>query len=68
VDPTCILAGLPAVATNMATILAELRATGYGGPIVLTNYYSTDYTDSTQAGITELTAALNAAIAAPAAA
>jgi hypothetical protein len=32
----------------------------------LTNYYSTDYSDSTQPGITELTAALNAAIAAPA--
>jgi lysophospholipase L1-like esterase len=65
-DPTCILAGLPAVVTNMGTILAELRATGYGGPIVLTNYYSTDYSDLTQPGITELTAALNAAIAAPA--
>jgi lysophospholipase L1-like esterase len=66
-DPTCILAGLPAVAANMATILADLRATGYAGPIILTNYYSTDYTDSTQQGITELTAALNTAIAAPAA-
>jgi lysophospholipase L1-like esterase len=67
-DPACIVAGLPAVAEHMGTILAELRATGYGGAIVLTNYYSTDYTDSTQQGITELTAALNAAIAAPAAA
>jgi lysophospholipase L1-like esterase len=67
-DPACIVAGLPAVAVNIGTILAELRATGYGGAIVLTNYYSTDYTDMTQQGITELTAALNAAIAAPAAA
>jgi lysophospholipase L1-like esterase len=66
----CIEAGAPAVfakvAENIGTILAELRATGYGGAIILTNYYSTDYSDSTQPGITELTAALNAAIAAPA--
>jgi lysophospholipase L1-like esterase len=75
-DPTpsnveaCIAANAPAafaqVAENLGTILARLRATGYGGPIILTNYYSTDYSDSTQPGITELTAALNAAIAAPA--
>jgi lysophospholipase L1-like esterase len=66
----CIEAGAPAVFTkvaeNIGTILASLRATGYGGAIILTNYYSTDYSDSTQPGITELTAALNAAIAAPA--
>lgn len=66
----CIQAGAPAVfakvAENIGTILANLRATGYGGAIILTNYYSTDYSDSTQPGITELTAALNAAIAAPA--
>jgi lysophospholipase L1-like esterase len=66
----CIEAGAPAVfakvAENIGTILANLRATGYGGAIILTNYYSTDYSDSTQPGITELTAALNAAIAAPA--
>jgi lysophospholipase L1-like esterase len=66
----CIEAGAPAVfakvAENIGTILADLRATGYGGAIVLTNYYSTDYSDSTQPGITQLTAALNAAIAAPA--
>jgi lysophospholipase L1-like esterase len=66
----CIEAGAPAVlakiAENIGTILADLRATGYGGAIILTNYYSTDYSDSTQPGITELTAALNAAIAAPA--
>jgi lysophospholipase L1-like esterase len=63
--PACILAGLPAIGENMATILADLRATGYEGAIVVTNYYSIDYTDIP---FTELTAALNAAIAAPAAA
>jgi len=67
---TCIQAGAAAVFTkvaeNIGAILANLRATGYGGAIILTNYYSTDYSDSTQPGITELTAALNAAIAAPA--
>jgi hypothetical protein len=66
----CIEAGAPAVfakvAENIGTTLADLRASGYGGAIILTNYYSTDYSDSTQPGITELTAALNAAIAAPA--
>jgi lysophospholipase L1-like esterase len=66
----CIETGAPAVfakvAENLGTILADLRASGYGGAIILTNYYSTDYSDSTQPGITELTAGLNAAIAAPA--
>jgi lysophospholipase L1-like esterase len=69
-DPTaCIEAGLPAVltavATNMATILADLRATGYGGVIVVNNYYSTDYSDP--AG-TELTKLLDKAIVTPTAA
>jgi lysophospholipase L1-like esterase len=65
----CIEAGAPAllasVAENMGKILAELRATGYAGPIVLTNYYSLDYS---MAAATALTADLNAAIAAPASA
>ena len=65
----CIKAGAPAmlaaVAQNIATILGAVRATGYAGPIVLTNYYSLDYSDT--AG-TALTADLNAAIAAPASA
>lgn len=66
-DPTaCIEAGLPAVltavATNMATILAELRATGYGGVIVVNNYYSTDYSDPSG---TELTKLLDKAIVTP---
>jgi lysophospholipase L1-like esterase len=69
-DPTtCIEAGLPAVltavATNMATILADLRATGYGGVIVVNNYYSTDYSDP--AG-TQLTKLLDQAIVTPTAA
>jgi hypothetical protein len=63
----CIEAGAPAflaaVAGNMQKILADLRATGYAGAIVVTNYYSLDYSDP--AG-TALTADLNAAIAAPA--
>jgi lysophospholipase L1-like esterase len=68
-EPACIVAGLPAVATNLATILSDLRASGYGGDIVVTNYYSTDYSDSVAGQeITGLTAALNAAIAAPTAA
>jgi lysophospholipase L1-like esterase len=62
----CIVDGAPAllamVAENMGKILAELRATGYAGTIVVTNYYSLDYSDA--AG-TALTADLNAAIAAP---
>jgi len=63
----CVEAGLPAVlasvGSNMATILAELRATGYGGVIVIANYYSLDYSDASS---TELTELLNEAIAAPA--
>jgi len=67
-DPTgCIAAGVPAllalVETNLATIIADLRATGFGGTIILTNYYSTDYSD---ASATELTALLNSAISAAA--
>jgi lysophospholipase L1-like esterase len=67
-NPTaCIEAGVPTllatVAGNMQTILADLRGTGYGGAIVITTYYSTDYSDA--AG-TELTALLNSAVVAPA--
>jgi lysophospholipase L1-like esterase len=65
----CIEAGAPAVlaavAENMAKILGALRATGYTHAIVVSNYYSLDYSD---AGATALTADLNAAIAAPASA
>ncbi len=67
-NPTqCIEAGLPAVlasvGANIAAILAELRATGYGGVIVIANYYSLDYSDPAN---TALTVLLNEAIAAPA--
>jgi lysophospholipase L1-like esterase len=63
----CLDAGLPAVlatiASNVATILADLRATGFGGVIVIVNYYSLDYSDPAGTGLSEL---LNQAITAPA--
>jgi lysophospholipase L1-like esterase len=65
----CIEAGLPTllatVEGNLQKILADLRATGFGGVIVVTNYYSLDYSDAAGTGLTAL---LNSAIAAPAAA
>lgn len=68
-DPTCIGAGVPAllakVATNLGTIIADLRASGYAGPVILVNYYSTDYSDP---NATALVSALNGAIAQAAAA
>jgi lysophospholipase L1-like esterase len=69
-DPTaCIQAGVPGllatVEGNTQTILADLRATGFGGAIVITNYYSLDYSDAAATGLTAL---LNGALAAPAAA
>ena len=69
-DPTaCIEAGVPTllatVAGNMQTILGDLRAAGYYGAIVITNYYSLDYSDAAGTGLTAL---LNQAIAAPASA
>jgi len=63
----CIDEGLPAllasVEANMQTILADLRATGYDGAIIVVNYYSLDYTDATQTALTQL---LNQALSAPA--
>ncbi len=63
----CFATGLPAllhaVGGNVAAILAGLRATGFGGVIVLVNYYSLDYSDPTSTQVTEL---LNAAIVTPA--
>ena len=65
-DPTCIAAGLPQVlgqvAINMATILGDLRTTGYRGKIVVLNYYSTDYTNpSTTGAVAALNQVLKAA-------
>lgn len=64
----CIEAGLPGllatVEGNMQTVLADLRGTGFGGAIVITNYYSLDYSDAAGTGLTAL---LNTAITAPAA-
>jgi lysophospholipase L1-like esterase len=66
-NPQCIQSGLPGVlataGANMATILAALRADGYLGPILVANYYSTDYSNQT---LTQITLALNAAVTAPA--
>jgi len=63
----CFEAGLPAVlaavASNIGTILGDLRATGFGGVIVIVNYYSLDYSDPAATGFSQL---LNEAIAAPA--
>jgi hypothetical protein len=42
-----------------------LRATGFGGAIVITNYYSLDYSDAAGTGLTAL---LNGALEASAAA
>jgi lysophospholipase L1-like esterase len=65
--PLCIEQGVPAllhtVATNVAAILAGLRATGYGGTIEVVNYYSTDYSN---ASATQLTRLLNDALSGPA--
>ena len=67
-DPTCIANGLPqvlaTVSQNMATILGQIRRTGYKGVIIVENYYSLDYSDATG---TEGTVLLNQAVTAPAA-
>jgi len=68
-DPLCIQKGLPAllgtIGANMHNILHALRATGFHGVLMVVNYYSLDYTDAANTG---LTVALNQAISAPAAA
>lgn len=61
----CIQAGLPqtlgTLSLNMNTILGSLRAAGFHGVLAVVNYYSTDYTDPQQTGLTIL---LNQALAA----
>jgi len=68
-DPACIQAGLPQVlatlTSNMNVILGSLRANRFRGVLMVVNYYSLDYTDPTQTGLTVL---LNQALAAVAAA
>lgn len=67
-NPTaCVDAELPAtlasISANMAKILEDIRSTGYGGEIVIVNYYSLDYSDTANTAITKL---LNQSIEAPA--
>ena len=66
-DPACIQAGLPAalgaVFTNLNTALSNLRATGFKGVLMVVNYFSLDYSDPAQTG---LTVALNNTLAAAA--
>jgi len=68
-DPACIQARLPAalaaVYANMNAILSNVRATGFRGVLMVVNYYSLDYSDAAQTG---LTVALNQTLAAAAAA
>jgi len=69
-NPTlCIEAGVPAflagVERNLQYAIASIRSAGFGGTIIVTNYYSTDYSDPQQTGLTLL---LNQALAAAAAA
>ena len=65
--PACIQAGLPAtlgaIEQNMVQILTAIRSAGYGGEIIVVNYYSLDYSDPSGTQITQL---LNQAISAPA--
>lgn len=65
----CVADGAPqlfaGVAANMQTILADLRATGFDGLIIVVNYYSLDYTDASGTALTE---GLNQAISTPASA
>jgi lysophospholipase L1-like esterase len=64
----CIQAGLPAVlgtiGSNMSTILGNLRGSGFRGVLVVVNYYSLDYTDPLQTGITMAVNNVLAAVAA----
>lgn len=67
-DLSCVASELPqvlaAVTANLETILADVRAAGFKGTIVVVNYYSDDYSD---ANLTSIFTALNQALAAVAA-
>src|SRR5262249_14308329 len=62
-DPACIGAGLPGLLStirgNLDQILGALQSAHFNGRIVVLNYYSLDYADTTG---TALTRALNGAI------
>ena len=64
-DPACIVAGLPgvlsAVGANLDRILRNLLATGYRGVVIVVDYYSPDYTNPQETGVT---VALNQVLAA----
>src|SRR5262249_11904732 len=67
-NPTaCIEAELPSVlaslGANIAKPLHDIRSTGFGGELVIVNYYSLDYSDAANTGVTKL---LNQSLAAPA--
>jgi lysophospholipase L1-like esterase len=69
-DPQqCIAArlqqALASIGFNMQTVLADLRATGFQGVIVVVNYYSLDYSDAAATALAQL---LNQAVSGPAAA
>ncbi|MFO1220005.1 MAG: GDSL-type esterase/lipase family protein [Burkholderiaceae bacterium] len=66
-DPACIQQRMPAALNtlfaNVNTILANVRASGFKGVLMVVNYYSLDYGDPAQTG---LSAALNQTLAAAA--
>jgi lysophospholipase L1-like esterase len=67
-NPTvCVNAEFPSllasISANMAKILQDIRGTGYGGEIVIVNYYALDYSDAAATAVTKL---LNQSIEAPA--
>lgn len=64
-DFACIQAGLPAIEANLNTALSSLRATGFKGVLMLVNYFSLDYSDAAQTGLTVLLNNRLAAAAAP---
>ena len=68
-DPACIQANLPSalglIFANLNSTLSNIRATGFKGVLMVVNYFSLDYSDASQTG---LTAALNQALAGAAAA
>jgi hypothetical protein len=57
-DQACTFDGLPDVLAevqfNMQTILAQLRAAGFRGVIVVVNYFSVDYADPVGTSLVEL--------------